>query len=79
MERIYTYYNEQQQNLKEAKKYVASAVAKLPAFVELVKFIYEGTLGLNVEIKEQSIDDAFDCIIDRNKAFIKTCNLSNQG
>lgn len=78
MEKIYTYYNEQQQNLEEAKKYAASAVEKLPAFVELVKFIYDGSLGLNVEIKEQSIDDAFDCIIDRNKAFIKTCNLSNQ-
>ena len=71
MERIYTYYNEQQQNLEEAKKYAASALEKLPAYVELVKFIYDGSLGLDVEIKGQSIDDAFDCIIDRNKAFIK--------
>lgn len=78
MERIYTYYNKQQQNLEEAKEYAASAVEKLPAFVELVKFIYDGSIGMDVEIKEQSIDDAFDCIINRNKAFIKTCNLSNQ-
>lgn len=78
MERIYTYYNEQQLNLEEAKKYAASALEKLPAFVELVKFIYDGSLGLDVDIKEQSIDDAFDCIINRNKAFIKTYNLSNQ-
>lgn len=78
MERIYTYYNKQKQNLEEAKNDAASAVEKLPAYVELIKFIYDGSNGLDVEIKEKSIDDAFDCMIDRNKAFIKTCNLSNQ-
>lgn len=78
MERIYTYYNEQQQNLEEAKKDAASAVEKLPAYVELIKFIYDGSHGLDVEIKEKSIDDAFDCMIDRNKVFIKTSNLSKQ-
>ncbi len=75
---IYTYSSEQQQNLEEAREDAASAVEKLPALVELVNFIYEGSYGLDVEITEKSIDDAFDCIIDRNKAFIKASNLSKQ-
>ncbi len=77
MERIYTYYNEQQ-SLEAAREDSASAIEKLPALIELINFIYDGSLGLDVEIKEKTIDDAFDCVIDRNKAFIKTSNLSKQ-
>lgn len=78
MERIYTYRNEPQRDAEEIKQDITSAIEKLPAFVELMKFIYEGSKGLNVEIKGKSIDDAFDCIIDRNKVFIKTSNLSKR-
>ena len=78
MERIYTYNNDLQQDLEEVKKDAASAVEKLPAFAELVNFIYKSSLGISVEIKEKSIDDAFECMIDRNKVFIKTSNLSKQ-
>ena len=31
-----------------------------------------------VEISEKSIDNAFDCMIDRDKVFIKTSNLPKQ-
>lgn len=77
MERIYSYYNERQRDVVDAKQDAASAIEKLPALVELLKFIHDGSNGLYVEIKEKSIDDAFDCMIDRDKAFIKIGNLSN--
>jgi hypothetical protein len=38
------------------------------ALDETVKFIFDGCHGRNPEISERTIDDAFDCIINCEKA-----------
>lgn len=78
MERIYTYSVENLQDIEDAKKDATSVAQKLPALVELIKFLCDGTLEKYVEISEKIIDDAFDCMIDRDKVFIKTSNLPKQ-
>ena len=78
MERIYTYSDENLRDIEDAKKDATSVAQKLPAFVELINFLCDGIRGKHVEISEKSIDDAFDCILDRNKVFIKISNLPKQ-
>lgn len=77
MERIYTYSDENLRDIEDAKKDATSVAQKLPAFVELINFLCDGIRGKYVEISEKSIDNAFDCMIDRDKIF-KTSNLPKQ-
>ena len=69
-------HSNREKDLNEAKKCAAKAVEKLPAFVEFVKFIFEGTSGKYVEIQEDKIKDAFDCLIERDKCFIYSSDLN---
>ena len=75
-ERVYTFsITEREQDIEEAKKDAASAVSKLPAFAEFCNFLADGFInGLNPTIKSSTIDDAFDCMIDRDKVFITHVN-----
>ena len=78
-ERVYTFsMTEREQDMEEAKKDAASAVSKLPAFAEFCIFLADGFNGLSPTIKSSTIDDAFDCMIDRDKVFIKTSNLTKE-
>ena len=52
----------------EYTKHLALATMKQPALDEVVKFIFDGCHGRNPEISEKTIDDAFDCIINCEKA-----------
>jgi len=57
---------------------VAFAVKKLPALDGLTRFIYDVSYGRSSQIREKTIDDAFDCVNDINKVFIKTSFLSKE-
>ena len=57
MERIYTYSDENLRDIEDAKKDATSVAQKLPAFVELINFLYDGIRGKYVEISEKSIDN----------------------
>ncbi len=74
--KIYTFYSsDEERDYAEANKYAASVMEKIPAFMELIKFISRGCNGTYAEISEKTIDDAFDCLLDRDKCFIYTSNL----
>lgn len=78
-ERVYTFSRtEREQDIEDAKKEAASAASKLPALAEFCKFLADGFNGLNPTIKSSTIDDAFDCMVDRDKVFIKTSNLTKE-
>ncbi len=79
MNRIYSFHTtDQERDYEEAKKDAISVAEKLPALAEVIKFIFDGCHGLKPEISEQKIDDAFDCMMDRDKVFIKTSKLSKE-
>ena len=61
----------------KAKTYTLSSMPQSPALNELMKFIFDGCHGLNPEISEKTIDDAFDCILDNRKATLYARNLSD--
>ena len=69
---------EREQDIEDAKKDAASTASKLPALAEFCKFLADGFNRLNPTIKSSTIDDAFDCMIDRDKVFIKTSNLTKE-
>jgi hypothetical protein len=79
------YFNNSEVENEESAKYLASAIMNQNSFNEVVQFIFAGTKGLNPEISEKTIDDAFDCRLDYEKALlynqrlsrhIEFCNLS---
>lgn len=65
-------------NSVEAKKYALSSTAKLPALTEFIKFISDGCCGLRPQISEETIDDAFDCLLDGDKATIYSRKLTKE-
>ena len=70
-EKVYTFYSlDRERDNAEAHKYLAMASEKAPALEEAIKFVFNGCQGLNSEISEKTLDDAFDCVIYRDKYFI---------
>lgn len=65
--KVYVFNNPERNNAEYAK-HLALAAMKQPALNEVVKFIFDGCHGRNPEISERTIDDAFDCIINCEKA-----------
>ena len=65
--KIYVFNNPERNN-EECAKHLALASMKQSALNEVVKFIFDGCHGRNPEISGQTIDDAFDCIINCEKA-----------
>ena len=71
LEKVYTFYSsDRERDNAEAQKYLAMASEKAPALEEAIKFVLNGCQGLNSEISEKTLDDAFDCVIYRDKYFI---------
>lgn len=71
VEKVYTFYSsDRERDNAEARKYLAMATEKAPALEEAIKFVFDGCRGLNSEITEKTLDDAFDCVIYRDKYFI---------
>lgn len=65
--KIYIFNNSERDNA-EYLKHLALAAKNQTALDEIVKFIFDGCHGRNPEISEKTIDDAFDCIINCEKA-----------
>ena len=65
-------------NSFEAKKYALSSRAKLPALTEFIRFISDGCCGLRQQISEDTIDNAFDCLLDGDKATIYSRKLTKE-
>ena len=65
--KVYVFNNSERDNAEYAK-HLALAAMKQSALDEVVKFIFDGCHGRNPEISESTIDDAFDCIINCEKA-----------
>ena len=71
LEKVYTFYSsDRERDNAEAQTYWAMATEKAPALEEAIKFVFDGCRGLNSEITEKTLDDAFDCVIYRDKYFI---------
>lgn len=66
----------EEQNQREAKKYSAMFLSKVPALKELIDFTINGCNGFNPQISEKTIDDGFDCITKYYKAILHTANYS---
>lgn len=73
--KVYVFNNLERDNAEYAK-HLALAAMKLPALNEVIKFIFDGCHGRNPEISEKTIDDAFDCIINCEKATLYAQELS---
>lgn len=74
-ENIYTFCSsDRKRDDAEAQKYYALATEKVPALEEAARFIFDGFCGLNPEISEKTLDDAFECAINRDKYFIYSGN-----
>ncbi len=68
---VYTFNtSDRERDNAEAQKHFALAVEKAPALEEAARFIFDGFRGLNPEISEKTLDDAFECAISRDKYFI---------
>lgn len=57
-----------EQENEKALRYAALAAEKQSALNEVVKFIFDGCHGFNSEISEKTINDAFDCVVNSEKA-----------
>ena len=75
--KVYYFDNSEVENEKSAK-YLASAIMNQNSFSEVIQFIFAGAKGLNPEISEKTIDDAFDCRLDYEKALLYSLKLSNE-
>ena len=75
--RVYVFNNPERDNAEYAK-HLALAAMKQPALNEVVKFIFDGCHGRNPEISGQTINDAFDCIINCEKATLYAQELSKE-
>ena len=74
--KVYYFDNSEVENEKSAK-YLASTIKNQNSFSEVIQFIFAGAKGLNPEISEKTIDDAFDCRLDYEKALLYNQRLSN--
>ena len=75
--KVYYFDNSEVEN-EESAKYLASAIMNQNSFNEVVRFIFAGSKGLNPEISEKRIDEAFDCRLDYEKALLYSLKLSNE-
>ncbi len=75
--KVYYFDNSEVENEKSAK-YLASAIMNQNSFNEVVRFIFVGSKGLNQEISEKTIDEAFECRLDYEKALLYSLKLSNE-
>ncbi len=73
--KVYVFKNPERDNVEYAKC-LALAAMKQPALDDVVKFIFDGCQGRNPEISEKTIDDAFDCIINCEKATLYAQELT---
>ena len=73
--KVYVFNNPERDNAEYAK-HLALAAMKQPALNEVVKFIFDSCHGRNPEISGQTIDDAFDCIINCEKATLYAQELT---
>lgn len=77
--KIYTFNNmDIEQDNEKALRYASLAAEKQSAFKEVVKFILDGCHGLNPEISEQTINEAFDCVIYSEKATLYTQEMQKE-
>lgn len=73
--KVYVFNNSEKDNA-EAAKHFYMAVGKEHAFKETVRFIFDGCRGLSPEIREDTLNDAFDCIINLEKSKLYLQELS---
>lgn len=77
--KVYTFNNmDIEQDNEKALRYASLAAEKQSAFKEVVKFILDGRHGLNPEISEQTINEAFDCVIYSEKATLYTQEMQKE-
>lgn len=75
--RVYV-FNQPEKDNAEATTHSMLAAMKQSAFDAVVKFIFDGCHGHNPEISEKTIDDAFDCITNCEKAALYAQELSKE-
>lgn len=62
-------------DIEKVKFYAIAASMKLQAYNELDGFIKKGSLGIDCKITEETIDDAFEYMINIGKAIIYAIDL----
>lgn len=72
------HYLNNNSDIAKAKVHAILSTEKLPALNETIKFIFDGCRGFNPEIPESTIDDAFDCVINCEKATLYTQELTKE-
>ena len=77
-DRIYTFHSIENQDNAEVAKYTTLYVMKLPALKDAIQFIWNGCHRIPAEITEATLDDAFDCVIYRDKARIYASDLTEE-
>lgn len=73
--KVYVFNSSERDNAEYAK-HLALATMKQPALADVVKFIFDACHGRNPEISEKTIDDAFECRLDYEKALLYSLKLS---
>ena len=62
-------------DIEKVKSFAIAAAMKLQAYNELDGFIKKGSLGIDCKITEETIDDAFDYMINIGKAIINAIDM----
>lgn len=77
METNYTNNNKSDntKDIEKVKSFAIAAAMKLQAYNELDGFIKKGSLGIDCKITEETIDDAFDYMINIGKAIINAIDM----
>lgn len=69
-------FNDTDRNNEEYAKHLALAAMKRHALDEVIRFIFDSCRGGHPEVSERTIDDAFDCVINCDKAALYAQRLS---
>ena len=72
---INNYNTDNKTDIEKVKTYAIAAAMKLQAYNELDSIIRKGSLGIECEITEKTIDEAFDYMINIGKAIINAIDL----
>lgn len=72
------HYLNNNSDIAKAKFHAILSTEKLPALNETIKFIFDSCRGFNPEIPESTIYDAFDCVINCEKATLYTQELTKE-
>ena len=75
--KIYVFNHPEKDNVK-VLTHLTLAAEKQQALCAVIKFIFDGCHGLNPEISERIIDDAFDCVINYEKASLYSQELPKE-